>query len=172
MRVPVRILFVAPVALLMAQDQTVPIENEYVRVVSVVGQPHKVSAAHQHDQNRVMIYFDSGDIVLRYADGKVENQHWKPGDIAWSPAGGTHTSENVSDRPLHIVEIELRKSGSGAEAPPDRTRAVIDNSQVRVYQGSNPPQGKNYVAVNMKTGAAAWNELPKGPGPFVIVELK
>ena len=38
-----------------------------------------------------MIYLDSGNIQIRYADGKVDNQHWKAGDVAWSPANGMHT---------------------------------------------------------------------------------
>lgn len=150
-----------------------PIENEFVRVVMATDQPHKASAPHQHKQNRVMIYLDSGDIDLKYTSGKVEHQHWKPGDVAWSPAGGIHTSENVSERPIRIVEIELRRQGdSGASGqPPDRTHAVIDNGQVRVYKGSNPPEKDHYVAVNTSTGAVAWDRVPEG-GPIVITQIK
>ncbi len=158
----------------LAPGQSGPlVENQFVRVVKATDQPHKASAPHQHQQNRVMIYLDSGDIDLKYADGKVEHQHWKPGDVAWSPAGGVHTSENVSDRPIRIIEIELRREGDSgaAAAAPDRTHAVIDNGQVRVYKGSNPPAKDHYVAVNTSTGAAAWDHVPEG-GPIVITEIK
>ena len=163
------LLFVA----LAAGQRGAPIENEFVRVVTANDQPHKAGAPHRHEQNRVMIYLDSGDIDLKYADGKVEHQHWKPGDVAWSPAGGIHTSENVSDRPIRIVEIELRRQGdSGAAAePPDRTRAVIDNAQVRVYKGSTPPAKNHYVAVNTSSGAVEWDHVPQG-SPIVITEIK
>jgi hypothetical protein len=72
------------------------------------------------------------------------------------------------------VEIELRKAGDEKEAaPPDRTHAIIDNSQVKVYQsGHGPAAGKNYVAVDLKTAAVAWDKMPEGSGPFVITELK
>lgn len=156
-----------------AAQNAPPVENEFVRVVVANDQPHKRGALHQHKQNRVMIYLDSGDIDLKYASGKVEHQHWKPGDVAWSPAGGMHTSENVSDRPIRIIEIELRHAGDSAAAaePPDRTRAVIDNGQVRVYKGSTPPAKHHYVAVNTSSGAVAWDHVPEG-SPIVITEIK
>src|SRR5579883_2304317 len=141
MRVSVIAASLAVFAALAAGQNGAIIENEFVRVIQATDQPHKASAPHQHQQNRVMIYLDSGDIDLKYAGGKVEHQHWKPGDVAWSPAGGVHTSENVSERPIRIIEIELRREGNAGAgaAPPDRTHAVIDNSQVRVYKGSTPP---------------------------------
>jgi hypothetical protein len=159
---------------LAAQNRPVPIENEYVRVVSVTDAPvAQPGTVHEHKDNRVMIYLDSGDIEIRYTNGKLENQHWKPGDVAWSPASGMHTSQNVSQRPIRIVEIELRKQpGAGETAPPDRTRAVIDNSQVRVYQALKPPASGNYVAVDIRSGTATWDKLPEGSGPFVITQLK
>ena len=158
----------------LAAGQNGPIiENEFVRVVMATDQPHKASAPHQHKQNRVMIYLDSGDMDLKYAGRKVEHQHWKPGDVAWSPAGGVHTSENVSDRPIRIIEIELRRQGNpeAAGKPPDRTHAILDNSQVRVYKGSNPPAKGHYVAVSTSTGAAEWDHVPEGSS-IVITQIK
>ncbi len=164
------LLIAAPV---FCQSGAAPIENEFVRVVHATDQPHHRGAPHQHKQNRVMIYLDSGDMDIAFQDGKVEHQHWRPGQVAWSPAGGIHTSENVSDHPIRIVEIELRNPGnpSAAGQPPDRTHAVIDNAQVRVYKGSNPPGSGHYVAVNTRTGEAAWDHVPEG-GPIVIAQIK
>jgi hypothetical protein len=158
----------------MAQTPNPPIENEYVRVVWATDQPApKPGALHEHKQNRVMIYLDSGDMQIKYADGKVDNQHWKAGDVAWSQANGMHTSQNVSSKPLRIVEIEVRSAGSGNAAPGGGTRAIlINNPQVLVYRGSKPPAGKHYVAVDAQTGAAGWDKMPDGAGPFVITELK
>jgi len=166
------LLFLTSVSLLMAQPRTPPIENEYVRVVLATDKPvDKPGALHEHKQNRVMIYLDSGDIQIKYADGKVDNQHWKAGDIAFSPASGMHTSQNVSSKPVRIVEIELRNQGSGEHGK--GPKAVLDNQQVRVYRATTPPPaGKNFVAVNDKTADVAWDKLPEGTGSFVIVELK
>jgi hypothetical protein len=167
-------LIFAPFALLLAQPVNPAIENEFVRVLSVTDQPvAQPGAPHEHKQNRVMVYLDSGDMQIRYSDGRVENQHWKPGDVAWSPSGGTHTSQNTSTRPIRIVEIELKTTGSAdAGGPPDRTRSIIDNPQVRVYQAAKGPASGNYVAVDIRSAAVLWNKVPDGPGPFVIAQVK
>ncbi|MES1258896.1 MAG: hypothetical protein ABUS51_10715 [Acidobacteriota bacterium] len=166
------LLLLAPLAFLVAQNRNAPIENDFVRVLSVTDKPvSKPGALHEHKQNRVMIYLDAGDIQIKYADGKVDDQHWKAGDVAWSPAGGMHTSQNVSAKPVRIVEIELRKEGAPG-AGQGAGKALLDNSQVRVYRTAKPVSAKNYVAVDVNTAAVLWNQLPEGPGPFVITELK
>ena len=172
-----------PVCLLFAAlsafaQRSIPVENEFVRVVSVVD-PHvtRPGALHVHEQNRVMIYLDAADINIRHEDGKGEplkdeDQHWKAGDVAWSPASGRHTSEHVSEKASRIVEIELRKPGAGGQAA-SSTGAIIDNSQVRVYKSAiAPPVGSNYVAVNISTAETVWNRMPSGSGPVVITLLK
>jgi quercetin dioxygenase-like cupin family protein len=166
-------LFLLPVALLLGQAKPTPIENEYVRVVTANDQPvAKPGSLHEHKQNRVMIYLDSGEIRIAYADGRVDDQHWKAGDVAWSPAGGMHTSQNVGSTPVHIVEIELRRGGAGVDTTAG-AHPTIDNAQVHVYRSSKAPAaGKHYVAVDPKSGADSWDKLPEGAGPFVIVELK
>src|ERR1043165_2489552 len=104
-------------AVLMAQSPNVPVENEYVRVVFATDEPAaKPGPLHEHKQNRAMIYRDSGDMQIKYADGRVDNQHWKKGDVAWSPAGGMHTSQNVSSKTVRIVEIEVRSAGAKGNA--------------------------------------------------------
>lgn len=160
----------ALVSLLIAQPKAPPIENEFVRVVMATDQPAtKPGPLHEHKQNRVMIYLDSGDIQIKHADGRIENQHWKAGDIAWSPASGMHTSQNVSSKPVRIVEIELRNTGGGAaKAVPS---AILDNAQTLVYRAEKP-RGRNFVAVSEKAAAVAWNKLPDGPGPYIFVEVK
>ena len=168
-------VFLLPAVLLFAQDRNIPIDNEYVRVLSVVDQPlKKPGALHEHPLNRVMIYLDPGDIQLRYKDGQEENQHWKAGDVAWSPASGLHTSQNVSPKPVRIIEIELKtKKGKpkimGREAP---GRNLVDNPQVRVYRSKGPVTAPRYVAVDIRKGTVLWNQMPDSPGPFVIAEIK
>ncbi|MDE3194928.1 MAG: hypothetical protein KGN84_01185, partial [Acidobacteriota bacterium] len=126
---------------------------------------------HEHKQNRVMIYLDSGDLQIKHESGKVEDQHWKKGDIAWSVADGMHTSQNVSSSPLRIIEIELRNAGSANT--PGVKGAVLDNAQVSVYRGTSaPPAGTHFVAVDETAGAYTFDKLPDGAGPFVIVQLK
>jgi len=160
-------------ALALAQPAPAPIENDYVRVVMATDQPApKPGSLHEHKQNRVMIYLDPGDMRIAYADGRVDNQHWKAGDVAWSPAGGMHTSQNVSSKPIRIVELELRKGGEGVKTTAGAHK-TIDNAQVHVAHSAKPPAaGSHYVAVDPKTGLYLWDKMPDGTGPFVVAELK
>jgi uncharacterized RmlC-like cupin family protein len=129
--------------LAFAVDDRVKIDNQAVRVLNVVDQPHNPSALHRHELNRVMVYLTSGDLHVRYQDGRVDDQHWKAGQVAWSPAGGLHISENVGTRPLNIIEVELKKAPSKAppRSPkldplaidPSHNILLFENAQVRVF---------------------------------------
>src|SRR5260370_38122133 len=109
-------------AFLSAADDRVKIDKYVVRILGVVDTPHQKSALHRHEYNRVMVYLDAGDMQIIYEDGHQEKQHWKAGQVAWSEAGGRHTSENVGSSPLRIVEIELKKSAP--TVPPVRKREL------------------------------------------------
>jgi oxalate decarboxylase/phosphoglucose isomerase-like protein (cupin superfamily) len=131
--------------LAIAADDRVKIENDAVRVLNVVDEPHHPSPLHRHELNRVMIYLTSGDLTVRYQDGHVDEQHWKAGQVVWSAAGGFHISENVGAKPLHIIEVELKKPAP-AIAPArkrdldplaiDQTHNILifENTQVRVFR--------------------------------------
>jgi hypothetical protein len=70
------------------------------------------------------------------------------------------------------VEIELRKPAEGIRTKSGAYK-TIDNAQVHVYRSSKAPgAGKHYVAVDPKSGAYAWDQMPSGTGPFVIAEVK
>ena len=138
-----------PLAAFAQTARPVPVDNAYVHVIDALDQPHSKGRMHQHKVNRVMIYLTKCDTRLTYADGKVENQHWKPNDVAWSPAGEPHTSENPNDAACHIIEIEL-KPGEGrkpvpagpldpVKVDPKRYQVLLDNAQVRVLRATYAP---------------------------------
>jgi hypothetical protein len=168
------------IALPLLAQRSIPVENEFVRVVSVVDQPvTKPGAVHEHQQNRVMIYLDPADINIRFstpsAEHKNEDQHWKAGDVAWSPSGGLHTSQHSSSAATRIVEIELKKPASTNPKPLAASAGkdiLLDKPQVLVYRSATMPSGANYVAVDLKTAETTWNHAPAGSGPFVITLLK
>jgi hypothetical protein len=149
-----------------AMDSPVKVDNEYVRILSVVDQPHVKSAMHQHDLNRVMIYLDGGDLTRITEDGQVDEQHWKAGQVAWSPRTGRHTSENVGSAPLRIVEIELKKPAP-AMAPvrspefdplrldPQHNILLFENDQVRVFRSWREPGASEAMHQHIGAGRAA-----------------
>jgi hypothetical protein len=148
--------------LAFAADDRVKIENDAVRVLNVVDQPHTPSALHRHELNRVMIYLSDGDLTVRFQDGKVDQQHWKAGQVAWSAAGGMHISENVGSTPLHIIEVELKKAPSNAPArnpkldpvaiDPTHNVLLFENSQVRVFRSWREAGGVEMMHEHVGTG--------------------
>ena len=128
---------------LFAQNQT-PIENDQVRVVLVTDQPHAKSSLHEHKLNRVMIYLQPGRQEITPQNGRNITSQWKAGAVKWSPASGMHQSEIVSDAPVSMVEVEVKKPGDPARTPtspldPVKVAAAnyhveFENSQVRVVR--------------------------------------
>ena len=129
---------------LFAQDARVPIENDKVKVIKVTQAPHIKTRLHKHDMNRVMIYLQPGKQAFDYQGAKPVTLNWKAGQALWSPAAGMHIAEIVSENPVTIVELELKKSGSkekvkGAatdplEIDPRHYRVEFENDQVRVIR--------------------------------------
>lgn len=154
------------VPLIAANDNPVVVDNEHVRILSVVDAPHKKSKLHKHDVNRVMIYLDPGSIDLIYEDGHKDQQRWRAGQVAWSPAGAMHTSENIGGSPIRIVEIELKKPGPAAKPVRDRgmdplvldpkhNHLLLENAQVRVFRSWLDPGGSEKMHEHVGRGRAA-----------------
>ncbi len=152
-------------AFLLAADDRVKVDNDVVRILKVLDVPHHQGVMHRHEINRVMIYLDPGDITLSYEDGRKEEQHWKAGQVSWSPAGDRHTSENVGSAPIRIIEIELKKPAPAK--PPVRRREldpiVIDpahnillfeNPQVRVFRSWREAGGAEPMHEHVGSGRA------------------
>jgi quercetin dioxygenase-like cupin family protein len=121
------------VALAPAQSGRTEIDNDQVKVLKVTVEPHQKTPLHQHAVNRVMIYLQAGRQTLDYQDGKKVLLNWKAGEVKWSPAGGMHIAELTSDKPVTIVEVELKKPVASAKAgmsPLDPVK--IDSSHYRV----------------------------------------
>jgi quercetin dioxygenase-like cupin family protein len=138
------VLIAAAPALLMSQDSRIPLENDHVRVVKVTQDPHKKTRLHDHKVNRVMIYLTAGKQTIDYQDGKHIDNTWKAGEPKWSPASGMHIAEIVSDKPVTIVEVELKHAGTGKKAgasaldpvkvDPKHYKVEMENDQVRVLR--------------------------------------
>jgi uncharacterized RmlC-like cupin family protein len=136
-------IFFAAAAALFAQNSRVAVDNDQVHVVVVTQQPHQKTKLHDHKINRVMIYLQPGKQDFEYPELKNKSVlTWKAGEAKWSPAGGMHTAEIVSDKPVTIVEVELKKPGDPAKKAtgpldpvkldPTDYKVVFENDQVRV----------------------------------------
>ena len=136
-------ILLSAAAMLSAQNSTVPIDNDRVRVTAIKQDPHINIPLHDHKLNRVMIYLDPGKQDLDY-QGKKVHLVWKAGETKWSQASGMHTGEIISDNPVRVVEVELKKPGTSAKSTPvalDPLKILpkyykleYENDQVRVFR--------------------------------------
>lgn len=147
---PLPLLLSLATATLLAQGPNVKLDNDLVRVVLAVDQPHKPSAMHEHLTNRVMVYLDPGRMTFTDAAGKKETLNWNAGTVLWSPARGRHTSENIGDQPFRIIEVELKAAAAPVTFPaldpvktdPKHYKVELDNDQVRVVRARYGPHEK------------------------------
>jgi quercetin dioxygenase-like cupin family protein len=103
----------------MAQDPVkvdpahykVEFENARVRVLHIQYGPHEKSVMHRHPA-AVAVYLTDQDAKFTLPDGKTVARQGKAGQAVWTPAE-THLPENVSDKPLEVILVEL-KGGEGA----------------------------------------------------------
>src|SRR4051812_45446641 len=137
-------LCIAVLARTTAEPSSKLFENEYVNVVRALEKPHVKGKFHEHKTNRVMIYLQSGTQRFEYQNGsKPETFNWKEGEVKWSPAGGMHSPEVTTDEPFNIVEVELKKPGTGKKVTgaqdvlkvdPKHYKLEFENDQVRVIR--------------------------------------
>ena len=119
-------------------------ENEQVKVMRALEKVHVKGKFHEHTSNRVMVYLQAGQQRFEYQDGKKPQVfNWKAGEVKWSPASGMHAPEVVSDAPFNIVEVELKKPGTGKKitsaldplkVDPKHYKLEFENDQVRALR--------------------------------------
>ena len=132
----------AATAVVFAQNAPL-VDNDQTRVVRAIDKPHVKGAPHEHKLNRVMVYLVAGKQEIIH-DGKKTLLTFKAGDVKWSPATGTHTSEILSDQPVTIIEVEVKKPGDAAKkvttaldplkVDPKHYKLEFENDQVRVIR--------------------------------------
>jgi len=144
---PLRITFVcilAPLALLAQPTTDVKVDTPQARAVIATLQPHQSNPAREHPMNRVLVFLSPGQLSLTNPAGKIEKLSFKAGDVRWSPAGAGNASENTTDHPVRIVEIELKNAPPRPPMPTTRLdptvadashyKVELENDQVRVLR--------------------------------------
>ena len=89
-----------------AKHYKVTFENEHVRVLRITYGPKEKSVLHEHP-NGVAIFLTDGQVKFNLPDGKSEEVSVKAGGSAWNPVG-KHLPENMGDKPLEVVLVELK----------------------------------------------------------------
>jgi quercetin dioxygenase-like cupin family protein len=108
------VLQIAPVAPALAQDPVkvdakhykVEFENDQVRVLRIKYAPHEKSVMHEHPA-AVAVFLTDSNATFTTPDGKTVPADAKAGGVQWE-AGGKHLPENVGDKPMELILVELK----------------------------------------------------------------
>jgi quercetin dioxygenase-like cupin family protein len=100
----------APIALdpvkLDPEHHLVPLENDRVRVLRTILEPHLKSPMHEHP-HYVVVYLTELHTTMKLGDGRVVDNPRRPSEIAWRDAL-KHQTENIGDRTAIEIQVELK----------------------------------------------------------------
>lgn len=82
------------------------VENDRVRAIRTILEPHLKSPMHQHPPY-VVVYITELHTTMKLADGKLIDNVRKPGEIAWRDAL-EHQTENIGDHTAMEIQVELK----------------------------------------------------------------
>jgi hypothetical protein len=103
-----------------------------------------------HATNRILIYMDDGGMKMTEG-GATSTNSFKRGDVRWRAASGPYTAENTTDRPIRILEIDLKGQPSGplpataldpVKVDPQHYKLEFENEYVRVLRVTFGPGDK------------------------------
>jgi quercetin dioxygenase-like cupin family protein len=89
------------------QHHLVPFENDKVRVLRTILDPHVKSPAHEHP-SYVVVYLTELHTTMTLGDGRQIDNPRKPGEVAWRDAL-KHQTENIGIKRAIEIQIELKK---------------------------------------------------------------
>ena len=88
------------------QYVSVLFENDRVRVLQTIHEPHIKSPLHEHPAY-VVVYLTDASLSMTLADGRKVDYPRSPGDVAWRDAM-KHETQNNGDRTTGEIQVELK----------------------------------------------------------------
>ena len=85
---------------------SVEFENDRVRVIRIKYGPGEKSVMHSHGPN-VSVFLSEGTVRMTFPDGTTQDVPSEVGVALWADEE-EHLPENLSDKPLEVVLIELK----------------------------------------------------------------
>ena len=140
MRIPLlaALLALSMSAGLRAQNPPAPatitprLDTAQTRVIVATLQPRTPSISRTgHATNRVLIYLDDGVMTRKEGDHSTTIEFHR-GDVRWRPASGAYTSENISDHPIRILEVDLKGPPAGPLPVTKLDPVTVDSAHYKV----------------------------------------
>lgn len=96
------------------ENHKILLENDRVRVLEVTLKPHEKEPLHGHRWPSVMYINQSGDFRDFDSQGKVLFDSRTAPSIKypvtqWQEPQAPHAVENLSDKPVHLIRVELKR---------------------------------------------------------------
>jgi quercetin dioxygenase-like cupin family protein len=82
------------------------VENDRVRVLQTILEPHLKAPMHEHP-HYVVVYLTELHTTMIMGDGKAVDNPRRAGEIAWREAL-KHATENIGDRTAMEIQVELK----------------------------------------------------------------
>lgn len=91
-------------------------ENEQIRVLETRIRPGETTGLHTHQWPASTYILSWSHCVRRdehaniLMDTREHAEIAQPGVAMWTPALGPHTLENVGDRDIHVITVEIKRA--------------------------------------------------------------
>src|SRR5664279_193453 len=89
----------------------VEFENDTVRVLRIHYGPGEKSVMHSHPDS-IAVFLTDSNSKMTFPDGKSQMSIAKAGQVQMTPAG-EHLPENVGDKPMELILVELKGQPGG-----------------------------------------------------------
>ncbi len=86
-------------------------ENDDVRVIRITYGPNESSVMHYHPA-AVAVFLTDQRVQFTLPDGQTLEVEAQTGEVIWTEAG-SHLPQNLSDRPLELILVEIKTQSSG-----------------------------------------------------------
>ncbi len=86
-------------------------ENDDVRVIRITYGPNESSVMHYHPAG-VAVFLTDQRVQFTLPDGQTVEVEAQAGEVLWTEAG-SHLPQNLSDRPLELILVEIKTQSSG-----------------------------------------------------------
>ncbi len=90
----------------------VEFENDDVRVIRITYGPNESSVMHYHPAG-VAVFLTDQRVQFTLPDGQTVEVEAQAGEVLWTEAG-SHLPQNLSDRPLELILVEIKTQSSGS----------------------------------------------------------
>lgn len=131
------VLVVVAAAALRAQSPsavsiTPRLDTAQARVIVATLQPRMPAIAKDgHATDRVLIFLDDG-VMTRKEGEQLTKIEFRRGDVRWRPASGPYVAENIGDRPIRILEIDLKTQPTGTASVSKLDPVAVDSRHYKV----------------------------------------